>query len=62
MVTQLPITSVSPSLVGKTAQPKQIVEWEPSMPILFDTIRAFSIASEKHHEDMIDVLKRILGI
>lgn len=58
---RIPISSVSPSLVGRKAQRNQIVQWEPSVPILFDTMRAFSIASEKHHADMIDILEWILG-
>lgn len=56
----IPINSVSPNLVGKTAQKKQIVEWEPSMPILFGVVKAFSIASRKHYKDMIDVLEFII--
>lgn len=59
---RIPISHVSPNLVAKTAQRNQIVKWEPSTPILLDTTRAFSIASEKHNRDMIDVLRRVLGL
>jgi len=57
---RIPITSVTPDLVGETAAANQVVTWEPSTPILLDTVRAFSIASEKHKNDMIDILTRIL--
>lgn len=57
---RIPIELVSPNLVGRTAERNQIVTWEPSLPILLDTVRAFSIASQKHHQDMIEALERIL--
>ena len=57
---RIPIENVYPSLVGRTARTREIVSWQVSIPILFDTVRAFSIASRKHCNDMIDVLKRVL--
>ena len=59
---RIPIDAVSPSLIGRIAQSRQVVTWEPSIPILLETLRAFSILSTKHHNDMIDVLRRVLGI
>lgn len=59
---RIPINAVSPSLIGRIAESKQVVAWEPSIPILLETLRAFSILSTKHHNDMIDVLRQILGI
>ncbi|MBI4180597.1 MAG: R.Pab1 family restriction endonuclease [Chloroflexi bacterium] len=59
---RIPVDAVSPSLTGRIAQARQIVAWQPSIPVLFETLRAFSILSTKHHDDMIDVLKRVLGI
>lgn len=58
---RIPVDAASPRLIGRTAQPREIMTWEPSIPILIETLRAFSILSTKHHNDMIDVLKRILG-
>lgn len=57
---RIPITCVAPNLVGQTAGRNQIVTWQPSAPILLDTVRAFSIASQKHRNDMIDILTRIV--
>ena len=59
---RIPVDAVSPSLTGRIAQRRQVVAWQPSIPILFETLRAFSILSTKHHNDMIDVLRRVLGI
>jgi hypothetical protein len=58
---RIPVDAASHRLIGRTAQPREIMTWEPSIPILIETLRAFSILSTKHHNDMIDVLKRILG-
>jgi len=59
---RIPVDTVSPSLTGRIAERRQVVAWQPSIPILFETLRAFSILSTKHHNDMIDVLRRVLGI
>lgn len=59
---RIPIEAVSPNLVGRTAQPKQLVTWESSTAILMSTVRAFSVASKKHKNDMVKVLKQVLRI
>ena len=57
---RIPVEAVLPNLVGRTAEPRQVVTWEPPTSILLPTARAFSIASSKHQNDMIDVLRRVL--
>lgn len=57
---RIPIGAVRPGLIGRIAQPRQVVRWEPSIPLLVETVRAFSILSTKHHNDMVEVLRRVL--
>jgi hypothetical protein len=59
---RIPIEVVLPNLVDRTAGWRQIVTWELPASILLSTVRAFSIASSGHQNDMIDVLTRVLRI
>jgi|DewCreStandDraft_5_1066085.scaffolds.fasta_scaffold04763_5 hypothetical protein len=58
---RIPIQSVSPSLLGRCASLKQEVTWHPTWKILFETVKAFSVASSKHRQDMIEVLGQVLN-
>ena len=58
---RIPVEMTSPNLIGRTADARQIVAWEPPLPTLLATVKAFSVASEKHHRDMQVVLKRVLA-
>jgi len=58
---RIPITQTSPNIIGQIAEPNQILSWKIPLSVFFSTIKAFSIASKKHRDDMIDILERILG-
>lgn len=58
---RIPVESVSPKLIGRVAEPKQVAIWHPSPSLLFTALKAFSIASRKHHTDMISILERVLA-
>jgi len=58
---RLPIENVSPCLIGRTAEPNQLVHWEPTLSLVFETVKGFSICSRKHHHDMLEVLSRCMG-
>jgi hypothetical protein len=47
-------------LIGKCARKKQVVQWRPSLDILFEVVRAFAIVSPQHQKDMLEMLSRIL--
>ncbi len=63
---RIPITQVRPEkadsspLIGRAAQSKERVIWEPSNSILLEAVRAFSLASTTHKQNMIDILQRVL--
>ena len=58
---RIPISQVFPSLVGRMAGKKQIITWKPGIQTVMETIEAFAIASEKHHGDMLELVRRVIG-
>ncbi len=58
---RIPASQVFPNLVGRVAEKKQIVTWKPEIRIVMDTVGAFAIASKKHHGDMVELVRRVVG-
>lgn len=57
----IPVRCVKPDLQGRTADKNQTVEWSPSKEIMLETAKAFAVASKKHRDDIIMVIKKVLA-
>jgi len=56
----VPIRHCEPSnLIGRTVSPKEVAEWSPSAEVLKILVRAFAIASCRHRDDMLDLLRQL---
>lgn len=52
----VPVRLCEPSVLGRTAMPKEVVRWSPSMEVLKALLKAFTIASRRHRDDMMRLL------
>ncbi|MFA0750096.1 MAG: hypothetical protein SLRJCFUN_000499 [Candidatus Fervidibacter sp.] len=55
----VPIQRCVPSVVGRTATPKEVVKWPPSTEVLKVLVRAFAVASRPHRDNMIALLSEV---
>jgi hypothetical protein len=48
-------------LVGRCAQQKEVVKWYPTKKDIEGTIKTFSVLSQKHKSDIIEIINKILS-
>ncbi len=61
----IPVKNVVPkapldSLAGRPAESKEIVKWFPSKNDILGTVKTFAILSQKHRDDIVEIIKRII--
>lgn len=50
------------SLVGRTAVSKEIVRWFPTKNDITGIVKTFAVLSQKHRNDIIEIIEKILGL
>lgn len=48
------------SLVGRPAKSKEVVKWFPTKNDVLGTIKTFAVLSQKHKNDILEIIKRII--
>jgi hypothetical protein len=56
----IPLSKVKPSLANRTAKPNETVEYEITPELIKELLKAFTIASETHKQDIVTFLNRLL--
>lgn len=56
------ISDSSTPLVGRCAKQNEVVEWYPTKKDIEGIIKTFSILSQKHKNDIIEIINRILKV
>jgi len=48
------------SMIGRSAKPKEIVKWSPTKNDTIGAVKTFAVLSQKHRNDIIEIIERIL--
>ncbi|HIE41140.1 MAG TPA: R.Pab1 family restriction endonuclease [Candidatus Aenigmarchaeota archaeon] len=48
------------SLIGRPAESREIAKWFPTKNDILGTIKTFAVLSQKHRDDIVEIIKRML--